>query len=93
MKPRNNTCFIHYLVTDYGFFKLEAKTKTESGVEFTTSGSSSSDTGKVCGNLETKYKWDEYGECAPDKYKYNNCLHTYSYIEPFDFNLLIQRVF
>ena len=47
---------------DYGFFKLEAKTKTESGVEFTTSGNSSSDTGKVSGHLETKYKWSEYGK-------------------------------
>ena len=50
------------MFADYGFFKLEAKTKTESGVEFTTSGNSSSDTGKVCGNLETKYKWSDYGK-------------------------------
>ena len=51
-----------FFSTDYGFFKLEAKTKTDSGVAFTTSGNSSSDTGKVSGNLETKYKCSDYGE-------------------------------
>lgn len=51
-----------FFISDYGLFKLECKTKTESGVEFTTSGSSSSDTGKVGGSLETKYKWSEYGK-------------------------------
>ena len=31
-------------------------------MEFTTSGNSSTDTGKVSGNLETKYKCSDYGE-------------------------------
>jgi len=36
--------------------KLEVKTKTDTGVEFTSGGSSNIDSGKVAGNLETKYK-------------------------------------
>jgi Eukaryotic porin len=49
------------LPTDYGLYKVEAKTKTSSGVEFTASGSSNHDTKNFLGNLETKYKWNEYG--------------------------------
>ncbi len=49
-------------VSDYGFYKLECKTKTNAGVEFTTSGNSNHDTNKVNGSLETKYKWSDYGE-------------------------------
>ncbi|MEE6469238.1 hypothetical protein FKM82_008547 [Ascaphus truei] len=43
----------------YGFgqVKLDVKTKSASGVEFTTSGNSNTDSGKVNGSLETKYKW------------------------------------
>lgn len=61
---------------NYGFFKLEAKTKTDSGVEFTTSGSSNSETGKVSGNLETKYKWSEYGLSFTEKWNTENVLNT-----------------
>ena len=35
---------------------LQVKTKTDTGVEFTSGGSSNIDSGKVAGNLETKYK-------------------------------------
>jgi voltage-dependent anion channel protein 2 len=45
----------------FGLVKLECKTKTPSGVEFTVNGSSNQDTGKVVGNLESKYKVKEYG--------------------------------
>ena len=45
----------------FGLVKLECKTRTASGMEFTTSGSNSTDTGKVVGALETKYKVKEYG--------------------------------
>ena len=34
----------------------QVKTKTDTGVEFTSGGSSNIDSGKVAGNLETKYK-------------------------------------
>ncbi|XP_041365038.1 voltage-dependent anion-selective channel protein 2-like [Gigantopelta aegis] len=66
---------------NYGFWKLEAKTKTESGVEFTTSGSSSSDTGKVSGSLETKYKWSDYGLTFTEKWDTDNVLKTEITIE------------
>ena len=50
------------LLTDYGFYKLECKSKTKNGVEFTTTGNSNHDSGKVGGTLETKYKYSEYGK-------------------------------
>lgn len=45
----------------FSLLKLECKTKTSTGVEFTTGGVSNLDNGKVVGNLETKYKLGEYG--------------------------------
>jgi len=66
---------------NYGFFKLSASTKTESGVEFSTSGSSSTDTGKVSGSLETKYKWAEYGLTFTEKWNTDNVLNTEIAIE------------
>ena len=53
---------IIYFPSDYGFYKLEAKTKTSSGIEFTTNSSSNHDSGKFLGNLETKFSWADYGE-------------------------------
>ncbi len=40
----------------FGSLKLDVKTKTSTGVEFNSGASSVVDTGKVAGNLETKYK-------------------------------------
>ncbi|PNF27760.1 hypothetical protein B7P43_G12804 [Cryptotermes secundus] len=45
----------------FGLLKLDCKTKTSSGVEFSSGGSSNQDTGKVFGSLETKYKVPDYG--------------------------------
>jgi voltage-dependent anion channel protein 2 len=45
----------------FGLLKLDCKTKTKSGVEFSSGGSSNQDTGKVFGSLETKYKVSDYG--------------------------------
>lgn len=45
----------------FGLLKLDLKTKTKSGVEFSSGGSSNQDTGKVFGSLETKYKVPDYG--------------------------------
>uniref|UniRef100_A0A8D2AQ05 Non-selective voltage-gated ion channel VDAC2 n=1 Tax=Sciurus vulgaris TaxID=55149 RepID=A0A8D2AQ05_SCIVU len=44
-----------------GLVKLDVKTKSYSGVEFSTSRSSNTDTGKVTETLEIKYKWCGYG--------------------------------
>lgn len=48
--------------TVFGGNKLEVKTKTGSGVEFTSKLDHNHDTGKVGGCLETKYKWKDYGK-------------------------------
>ncbi|GAB1598886.1 voltage-dependent anion-selective channel protein 2-like [Argonauta hians] len=61
---------------NYGFFKLECKTKTSKGVSLTTSGSSNSESGKVNGSLETKYKWEEYGMTFSEKWNTENILAT-----------------
>ena len=46
----------------FGVLKLECKTKSDAGVEVTAGGSNAIDSGKVAGNLETKYKIKEHGE-------------------------------
>lgn len=55
-----------------GVFKLDLKTKTPSGIEFSSGGSHSTDTGKVSGNLETKYKKPEYGMTFTEKWNTDN---------------------
>ncbi|KAK1794183.1 hypothetical protein P4O66_011082 [Electrophorus voltai] len=60
----------------FGLVKLDVKTKSVNGVEFKTSGSSNMDTSKVIGNLETKYKWDEYGLTFTEKWNTDNTLGT-----------------
>ena len=49
-------------VVDYGFYKLEVKTKTSTDIEFTTNANSNHDSGKFMGTLETKCKWKDYGK-------------------------------
>ncbi|KAF7247520.1 Sphingomyelin synthase-related protein 1 [Varanus komodoensis] len=49
--------------------------------EFTTSGSSNTDTGKVNGSLQTKYKWAEYGVTFTEKWNTDNTLGTEMAIE------------
>lgn len=60
----------------FGLWKLDCKSKTESGVEFSTSGHSNQDTGKVFGSLETKYKFPEYGLTFSEKWNTDNTLYT-----------------
>ncbi|XP_040202144.1 voltage-dependent anion-selective channel protein 3 isoform X1 [Rana temporaria] len=61
----------------FGLVKLELKTKSSSGVmEFTSSGSSNTDTGKASGNLETKYKLQEAGITFTQKWNTDNTLGT-----------------
>ncbi|CAJ1080323.1 unnamed protein product [Xyrichtys novacula] len=60
----------------FGLVKLDVKTKSSSGVEFKTSGSSNVDTSKVTGTLETKYKWSEYGLTFTEKWTTENTLGT-----------------
>ena len=49
-------------MVDYGFYKLEMKTKTASAIEISTNASSNHDSGKFLATLETKYKWQDYGK-------------------------------
>lgn len=60
----------------FGLFKLDVKTKTNSDVEFCCGGVSNQDTGKVFGNLETKYKLKEYGLTFSEKWNTDNTLAT-----------------
>jgi len=60
----------------YGTVKLDVKTKTASGVEFNTGGTSNTDNGKVSGNLETKYKCNDYGLTFTEKWSTDNTLTT-----------------
>ncbi|XP_028853161.1 voltage-dependent anion-selective channel protein 3 isoform X1 [Denticeps clupeoides] len=61
----------------FGTVKLDLKTKSQSGVmEFSTGGSSNTDTGKASGNLETKYKVKELGLTFNQKWNTDNTLST-----------------
>uniref|UniRef100_A0A8C5R266 Non-selective voltage-gated ion channel VDAC3 n=1 Tax=Leptobrachium leishanense TaxID=445787 RepID=A0A8C5R266_9ANUR len=61
----------------FGLVKLELKTKSSSGVmEFTSSGSSNTDTGKATGSLETKYKLQEAGVTFTQKWNTDNTMGT-----------------
>jgi len=60
----------------FSLLKMELKTKTASGVEFTSGGSSNTDSGKVDGTLETKYKFSEYGTTFTEKWNTSNQLST-----------------
>lgn len=44
--------------------------------EFTSSGSANSETSKVSGSLETKYRWVEYGLMFTEKWNTDNTLGT-----------------
>lgn len=60
----------------FNLMKLELKTKTAGGVELTTGGTSNSESGKVVGNLETKYKIKEHGLTFTEKWDTDNKLTT-----------------
>ncbi|CAK8679032.1 non-selective voltage-gated ion channel VDAC2-like [Clavelina lepadiformis] len=65
----------------YGAVKVDLKTKTGTGIEFTTKGSSSNDTGKIGGSLETKYKQPKHGLTFTEKWTTDNNLSTEVAIE------------
>ena len=60
----------------FGLLKLKVKTKIKTGVEFKTGGVSSLDSGKVTGNLETKYKVKDLGLTFTKKWSTDNTLNT-----------------
>uniref|UniRef100_D3TRY2 Porin n=3 Tax=Glossina TaxID=44049 RepID=D3TRY2_GLOMM len=60
----------------FGLWKLDCKSKTSSGIEFSTSGHSNTESGKVFGSLETKYKVSDYGLTLTEKWNTDNTLFT-----------------
>ncbi|KAH0520182.1 Voltage-dependent anion-selective channel protein 1 [Microtus ochrogaster] len=60
----------------FGLIKLDLKTKSENGLEFTSSGSTNTETTKVNNSLETKYRWTEYGLTFTEKWNTDNNLGT-----------------
>jgi len=60
----------------FGSIQLDCKTTTESGVEISTGGAHALESGKVNGNLETKYKCKEYGVTITEKWNTDNVLNT-----------------
>uniref|UniRef100_A0A087Y464 Non-selective voltage-gated ion channel VDAC3 n=3 Tax=Poecilia TaxID=8080 RepID=A0A087Y464_POEFO len=58
----------------YGVMKLDIKTKSHNGVEFITSGSNNTDTGKSGAHLETKYKVNNLGLSFNQKWTSDNTL-------------------
>nr|XP_033804983.1 voltage-dependent anion-selective channel protein 3 [Geotrypetes seraphini]XP_033804984.1 voltage-dependent anion-selective channel protein 3 [Geotrypetes seraphini]XP_033804985.1 voltage-dependent anion-selective channel protein 3 [Geotrypetes seraphini]XP_033804987.1 voltage-dependent anion-selective channel protein 3 [Geotrypetes seraphini]XP_033804988.1 voltage-dependent anion-selective channel protein 3 [Geotrypetes seraphini]XP_033804989.1 voltage-dependent anion-selective channel pro len=60
----------------FGLIKLELKTKSSNGMEFTTSGSASTDTGKATAQLETKYQMKDLGLTFVQKWNTENTLAT-----------------
>lgn len=61
---------------NFGVWKLDVTTTTNTGVVFSTSGHSNQETGKVFGSLETKYKVPEYGLTFSEKWNTDNTLST-----------------
>ncbi|GCB84372.1 hypothetical protein scyTo_0024922, partial [Scyliorhinus torazame] len=55
--------------------------KSSSGVEFTISGTTNTDTGKATGSLDTKYKLKEYGLTFSEKWNTDNVLASEITIE------------
>ncbi|KAL7844752.1 hypothetical protein SRHO_G00232910 [Serrasalmus rhombeus] len=60
----------------FGLIKLDLKTKSENGLEFKSTGSANTETSKVSGALETKYKWAEHGLTFTEKWNTDNTLGT-----------------
>jgi len=60
----------------FSLMKLDVKTKTDTGVEFNSGGSSDMASGKIDGSLETKYKIKEHGLTLTEKWSTDNKLAT-----------------
>ncbi|XP_056681843.1 voltage-dependent anion-selective channel protein 3-like [Monodelphis domestica] len=60
----------------FGMVKIALRIRSSSGVEFSASGHSYTDTGKASGNLETKYKICDYRLTFIQKWNTDNTLGT-----------------
>jgi len=61
---------------NFGVVKLETKSKSQTGVEVTSGGMHVLESGKVNGNLETKYKCNEHGLTFTEAWSTDNILKT-----------------
>lgn len=57
---------------NFGQYRVDVKTKTNAGVELTTSGLHNVDSGLLAGCLELKYLWTDYGLTLSDKWTSDN---------------------
>ncbi|KAL0608723.1 Voltage-dependent anion-selective channel protein 1 [Plecturocebus cupreus] len=62
----------------FGLIKLDLKTNSENGLEFTSSASANTRTTKVKDSLETKYKyrWADHGLMFTEKWNNDNTIGT-----------------
>lgn len=60
----------------FGLVQLDVKSKTESGVEFSSSGSSNHESGKVSGSIEGKYKLSDYKTTVYSKWNTANIISS-----------------
>nr|XP_013189789.1 unnamed protein product [Amyelois transitella] len=60
----------------FGLIKLDLKTKSASGVEFTSGIVSNQESGKVFGSLSSKYAVKDYGLTFTEKWNTDNTLAT-----------------
>nr|XP_055063492.1 voltage-dependent anion-selective channel protein 2-like [Misgurnus anguillicaudatus] len=76
--------FAHYCIFSivnnnihgFGIVKLDVKTKSQIGVEFNTSGSTNTETGKAGVTLETKYKMKDLGLSLNQKWNTDSTFCT-----------------
>ncbi|GBP68562.1 Voltage-dependent anion-selective channel [Eumeta japonica] len=61
---------------NFGVFKLDLKTKSDGGVEFSSGLVSNQESGKVFGSLQSKYQVKEYGLTLTEKWNTDNTLAT-----------------
>jgi hypothetical protein len=66
---------------NYGSWKVNATTKSKSGVEFKVEGSQCHDTGAAYGHLETKHAWKEHGVSVSEKWNTDNVITTEATVE------------
>lgn len=60
----------------FGLYRLDLKTKSEAGVEFTSGIISNQESGKVSGSLASKYQVKDYGLSFTERWNTDNTLGT-----------------
>lgn len=67
----------------FGVVKLDLKSRTPTGVEFTVNGLSNNDTGRVASSLETKYNIKSHGVTLKQKWNTDNILTGEATVEDY----------